>query len=53
MKLSIVSFIGFLTFACLFMSGRKFDANRVVFWVEVARAEKSSTNDLAVRGKVD
>jgi len=53
MKLSIVGFICLLTFSCLFVSGRNFDTDRVVFWVEVASAEESLANSLAVRGQVD
>ena len=53
MKLSIVSFIGLLAFSRLFVSGWKFDADRVVFRVEVASAEEALANGLAVGGQVN
>ena len=35
------------------MSGWKFDADRVIFWVEVASAEEALANGLAVGGQVN
>ena len=53
MKLSIVGFIGLLAFSRLFVSCWKFDADRVVFRVEVASAEEALANGLAVGGQVN
>ena len=53
MKLSIVGFIGFLTFSRLFVRSWKFDADRVIFRMEVASAEEAFANGLAVGGQVN